>query len=434
MEELDHRITDSFLKLLENLVDGETYRDLPPKAVEDVLSPSTEEQLALEQNIWGEDETGSDSSITSEIRVIETLRSKKVLFPTGDKLSDLNVMGIHGDNARIITSSFHLILARATLVNFKYTNGIEKPYFYQRRRESTAMTVLDNNIFQDGFKVFTNHRLEKKDGGSTPIWDLLDQNSQTSKRPFLFRYDHEKTKKSPNSQSLGLAVKFQHTLELTCVQEIDLPKQGLTVCIKNGALFSNSTSTTDNKSGLKELLPWAKEGDKIFVAAYGKVSDSRLFLKTLIANPDLIERYFPGQGITQRMINSFGSDALILKKVIPPGHRSPFVEFIEPTRVGAISEPGMEGLVPITCFYHKKSKPHSFLRIEIPKMFWENNPEQVEFAISVVAWQHELGGGFPLVLQAAKEQSSLSHDRMILEQQMHSAFNQRDLELIEFNQ
>jgi hypothetical protein len=146
----------------------------------------------------------------------------------------------------------------------------------------------------------------------------------------------------------------------------------------------------------------------------------------------LIEEYFPNQNILPSTIRSFGTDSLLLKKILLPGYRTPLVEYIEPTREGAIDEPELQGLKPVTCYYHKRCKPYNFIRIEMPRFMWDADNAVAETAISLALWQYELGGNEPLVLKAAREQSDLSHDKSVIEQQMKAAFDKKKLELIEF--
>ncbi|MFZ7116560.1 MAG: hypothetical protein ACO1G9_14355 [Bacteroidota bacterium] len=421
-------IIEAFHKVLDNLVEGSKYETRPPRGPIDLPTVSNEEMSATDLDIWGQDERedfGIENS--NKIKLIESPERKEVKMPEENKLDGLSVIGIGGDNARILTTSFHLILARSVVVNFKYTKGFEKPYFYTRFRDASAIMVLDNNIFEDSYSIYTYNDLVEKD----KRFPILDHINKKIDKPFRFRYDHEKSKKAPSSQSLGLAVKFQHALELASINDTDFNHNGITICLKDGALFSNSTELSDIRNGLRKLLQWQNQ-NKIFVGVSTKVNESRVLIKTINARQDLIEEYFPNQNIPLSVINSFGTDTLLLKKILKPGFRTPLIEYIEPTREGAINEEGLEGLKPITCYYHKRSKPYNFIRIEIPKFFWEKDKELVEFAIAVTVWQHELGGDKPLVLKATEERCSLSNEKWVVEQQMKAAFDKKELGLVEF--
>lgn len=427
-------MTNIFGKLLSNLVDGDTYNSLPPKGpieLEDIPSVSDRELNSLDQDEFGQDEREpidiDNQNTEGRIKVVEDSRIKEITLPDESLLSNLNIIGISGSNNRILTTSFHLILSRVAIVNFRYTSGYEKPYFYTKFRDVSSILVMDNNIFDASYSIHTyNDIVEKEDA---PILDQLSKNKNNL--PFRFKYNHERSKKAPSSQSLGLAVKFQHTLELSGIKDIQFGQSGLTVCIKDGAMFSNSTTLSDIGNGLKELLAWAGK-DRFFIAVSTKVSESRVLLNTLLTYPHLIEDYFPKQHITERVIRSFGTDSLLLKKILKPGYRTPWIEYIERTREGAINSEELKGLKPITCYYHKRSKPYNFIRLEMPKFMWEGNKSLADSALAVAIWQYELGGNQPLILKAATERCDLNHDKWVIEQQMKAAFEKKKLDLVEF--
>lgn len=427
-------LVNAFDGILENLVDGEIYKNLPPKGPIDLPSASNNELNALDEDIYGQNErenflVENDYKIT----LVENPIIKKVNIPTEQQLKELNVIGICGDNQRILTTSFHFILTRISIINFKYTKGFDKPYFYNRYKNSSAITLLDNNIFEAPFRLYTDTSLVNSKE-NVPILDALLKNDG---KPFLFRYNYDLSKKAPSSQSLGLAVKLQHTMELASLNDIELINQGITICLKDGSMFSNSTPLSDIRNGLRKLLSWS--GKKIiFVALSNKVSNSRVLINTLLDREDLIQEFFPNQGITTNIIKSFGTDTLLLKKILRPGYRTPLIEYIEKTRIAAIinKDPkiktGVEGLKPVTCYYQSRSKPYNFIRIEIPKFMWDEDRNLTLFAISVAIWQHELGITKPIVLQAAEDRCNLRHDKRVIEQQLQAAFDKKNLELIEF--
>lgn len=421
---------NAFGGILENLVDGAKYDSLPPSGLSGKIASVPIEALdSIDQDIWGQDEKEGfgHQEIDNSIKVVEPFTRKKVDIPSISELDDTNVIGISSDNARIITTSFHLILSRTSIINFRYSKGYEKPYFYTKSSDSSAIMVLDNNIFESTYSIHTYNELPEKT--KVPIFDHFKKNKDN--KPFRFKYNYEQSKKAPSSQSLGLAVKFQHTLELVNLNEIDFNQSGLTVCIKDGAMFSNSTELSDITNGLKKLISWRRK-NRYYIALSTKVSESRVLIKTLIACPELIEEFFPGQNMTIGIISSFGTDTLLLKKILIPGFRTPLIEYIESTRKGAIARPELEGLMPVTCYYHKRSRPYNFIRIEMPKFMWNDDRESAERAIDIALWQYELGGNKPLVLNAASERCDLSHDKWVVEQQMKAAFDKKKLDLIEF--
>lgn len=428
MENFQKNIVNAFSGILDNLVDGEKYDSLPPKGPIDLpySSVSDEELRSIDLDIYGEDEEDGTFISSNRINLVETPEIKEVFLPSANDLDGLNIIGISGANDRILTTSFHLILSRSAIVNFKYTKGFDKPYFYTKSRDMSALLVLDNNIFDSAYNLHTyNELIDKTD---SPIYDHL---LRSQGKPFIFKYNYDKFKKAPSSQSLGLAVKFQHSLELLSIADIDVTDTSPLVCIKDGALFSNSSTPSDIQNGLQKLFSWSNK-NKTFIALSSKIAESRVIINTLNAYPHLIENYFPKQGITPGVINSFGTDALLLKKILKPGFRTPLIEYIEETREPIIKKEEFKGLKPLTCYYHKRSKPYNFIRIEVPKFMWDESKDQVEFAISSAIWQYELGGDKPLVIKAASERCVLDHEHWIIDQQMKAAFEKKKLGLIEF--
>ena len=133
MEEISKNMLNAFNGILDNLVDGEKYESLPPKGPIDLpfSSVGDEELKSIDEDIYGQDEeekVGSNIS-SGRIKIVESYKIKEVPLPKESDLDGLNIIGISGANNRILTTSFHLILARASIVNFKYTKGFEKPYF-----------------------------------------------------------------------------------------------------------------------------------------------------------------------------------------------------------------------------------------------------------------------------------------------------------------
>src|SRR5690606_2101320 len=164
MEDSQKDILNAFNGILDNLVDGEKYDTLPPKGPIDLPFASAEEEelRSIDQDIYGEDEEDGMLVSSDRIKVVESAAIKEVLLPDSNALDGLNVIGIVGANNRIITTSFHLILSRSSIVNFRYTKGFEKPYFYTKSRESSALLVLDSNIFDNAYSLHTYNELIDK--------------------------------------------------------------------------------------------------------------------------------------------------------------------------------------------------------------------------------------------------------------------------------
>jgi len=430
MDSLNVTLVKAFEGVLDSLVDGHSYAMMPPKGPRDLASLSEAELKSKGLNANGESAARDDNydrytHKNISIGVEDSVLPKIIGLPDSNQIDGLSICGIDGSNQRVGVNSFYLILARAAIVNFKYTTGNEPPYFYRRHRDASAVTWIDGNIFKESLIEVTNNRLknEKKEDG-VRILDYLNRNGEL---PFLVGYDHKKGDKSPSSHALGWAVKFQQALELLCLKEIELDKK--TVCIKDGPLFSTSTSIDDTIEGLRPILLWKNQ---TLVCVSKNISDSKLILETLISFPELIEVYFPGDEITRDTILSLGSDLLLLQRILQPGHRSLLIKAVPIARQGVCEkakEELMEDITPLHCFYRGKIRPQSYIRMEVPFFMWKNNKDLVEEALAIVAWQHELGGGIPFIQSVAEDLCQLNYEKELLEKQTLAALNSKQLDL-----
>ena len=95
---------------------------------------------------------------------------------------------------------------------------------------------------------------------------------------------------------------------------------------------------SDIQEGLQNLLSWSKK-NRFFVSVSNKIGDSKVFINTIKnGNEYLIEEYFKGQGITSSIIESFGTDVLLLRKILMPGYRTPLIQYIENTRMSYFAD------------------------------------------------------------------------------------------------
>ncbi|MFW2475288.1 MAG: hypothetical protein ACN4EP_00135 [Sediminibacterium sp.] len=431
------RLFESFDNLLDKLREGAEYEKMPPRhsSGEDAAFRVDDDALnAIDQDDFGEpkrnDLDGEEKDRNIPSVFYENQKLIQVHYPTQEQLNGLVLVGIGGANNRIITPSFHLILARYASVDFKYTRGYEKPYFYTRYKDVSSVLVVDNNIFKDEYKICTYNALVGSKSKGEP---LLPHLCKLNDKPIRFVYSEDSLKSSPAAHSLGLGVKLQHTLELEAINNLELREEDTVICLKNGPYLSNSVVPSDAKEGLLKLLPWS-EKRWCYIAVSNKISDSKVLINTLsrIENEHLLEQYFPDQNVLTTTIKNFGTDLLLLRKILKPGQRTPLIQYVEKTREGYFDTPAMKKLLPLTCYYHKFNKPYNFIRIEIPTFMWEENRELAELAISATIWQLELGGDMPLVLKAAAQQADNSHDRNVIDSQMKAAFEKKQLNLIEF--
>lgn len=418
-------------RVLKCLSEGKDYNDKPPKKAENLPVLTNEEMNDLLLN-----EVGETTKVKSNYNYrredidlkIEDLQPKAINFPSSDDLDGLEVFGIDGSNQRLDNPCFHFFLARSAIVNFRYTKGPDKPYFYTRKMDVSAIVQVDGNIFTNSIKTITYEKLNKlikqksKDSEKISIYRHLKQN--TNQYPFLLGYNGELEEKSPKSHVLGWAVKFMNVLELQCLEQIEPQQNANFVCIKDGPLFSSSSTLTDNLDGLKNILSWKKG---VLVAVSKRITDARFLLDIFCQFPNVLDYYFPNQHITLETIKSLGTDALILPRILSPGERTPLIKAIPIARRNYVKE--HEEFFPLVCYYMRKNKPHNVIRLEVPIFMFNRDKEAVYKAIAVVAWQFELGEKAPLVQLEADKQCQIGSEIELLRYQTLSMINKKKLNL-----
>jgi hypothetical protein len=434
MDNLNINLVNAFNGILENLVEGEIYANLPPKGPNDLAALSEAELKARELNENGEaakDDNYSPATHRNiQIDIEKSNLPKPVSLPNADDLDGINICGIDGSNQRVEKNSFYFILARAAIVNFKYTKGTEPPYFYTIEKDASAVTWIDGNIFKENIIEYTNNKLKKQKQSEEGV-DIFDFIKKDTSKPYLVGYDHSKSEKSPSGHALGWAVKFQQALELLCLSDIEFSHSKKTVCIKDGPLYSTSSSKNDTVEGLRPILRW---NNQILICVSKRINDSKLILETLCSFPELLQIYFPNDEVKREDILSIGTDSLLLQRILKPGHRTPFIKAVPIARKGTCekaTEELQKDFMPLCCYYRGKTRPQTFIRLEIPFFMWERNKKLVEEAVSVVAWQHELGGKAPYIQLVADDLCQLNYERELLEKQTLAALNNKKLELAE---
>lgn len=416
-------LIESFAGILKSFNNGDTYKKKPPQGPpENWPTISNEELEALNQTDNGEDKNKDRPYKILDLLVEDDYMPRKVHFPTLDFLSDLNIYGIDGSNQKIEKSAFYFILARAAIINFRYSKDGSKPYFTHKSKDATALMLVDQNIFDfDRINIHSNVIEFGDDPNEKRIGRYL---INEIKEPLSFKYDIEKNEKSPSSQALGIAVKLMQTLELICLTSIKTDRKA--ICIKDGPLFSPSVSVKDTVEYLGKIHQW---NDQILVSCSKRIRDSRLLVQALKEKINLREKWFPKDLISDKILNQIPSDSIILPRLLKPGERTPLFKAIPIARQSVVAED--PALTPLTCYYLSRTRPHTYLRLEIPLLFFEQDPVKIEEAISVVAWQHELGRSAPLIQVVADERCQLASEKIIIQRQTEAALKSFGLEFLQ---
>lgn len=413
---LSESLVKTFNGVLKSFNSKELYEKSPPKGPpENWASLSNDELEALQFTEFGEDFSKDRPYSKLELILQDGVTPKKVEFPSADLLSDVNISAIDGSNQRIERSAFHFIIARAVIVNFRYSKAGLKPYFYHKLRDVSAVTVVDGNVFDlDKLNISTSNIIEAASGETENIRSYLNN----SDSPLFVKYDINESNSSPSSHTLGWAVKLMQTLELQSLQDVQTDSRN--ICIKDGPLFSPSVSFGDAKHLLSIIHTWK---DQIVMGCSKRVRDSRLLIQALQENRELRDYWFKGQNLTDKTIANIASDSLILPRILKPGERTPFMLAIPIARQKYVNEEsgGDPDLTPISCYYLSRTSPHTYIRLEFPKLFYDRDPKKVEEAIQVISWQHELGRHAPLVQLLADQRCQLGSEKLILERQTNAA-------------
>ncbi|MDP3462757.1 MAG: DNA double-strand break repair nuclease NurA [Bacteroidales bacterium] len=437
MDNLNINLVNAFNGVLDNLVDGAAYAQLPPRGPRDLATLSEAEIESKKLNEFGEslarDDNYSPKNLThliTKIDIEDSLLPKEVKIPTSDDLDGITICGIDGSNQKVEKNSFYFILARAAIVNFRYTKGIEPPYFFTKKKDASAVTWVDGNIFKENVIEHTNNKLKKQKNGEKSV-GILNYIKQDNSKPFMVGYDHLSSEKSPSGHALGWAVKFQQALELLCLEEIEADISKKTICIKDGPLYSTSSAEEDSVEGMRPTIQW---NNQVLVCVSKRINDSKLILETLCSFKELLRIYFPGDEVNEESIYSIGTDSLLLQRILKPGHRTPLIKAVPIARQGACKKATDElfrDFMPLCCYYRGKTRPQTFIRLEIPFFMYENSKQLVEEAIAVVAWQHELGGKAPYIQLVADDLCQLNYEKELLEKQTIAALSNKKLELAE---
>ncbi len=423
---LESQFTPILKKCLRN---GEDYRNSPPKGPPlDYPVLSQEDLDPLSHTEHGEDFSSEpENKVYSKIEVLEMPPEPvNIPIPSVAELADTHVCGIDGSNQRVERGGFHFILCRAAMVAFRYSETAQKPYFYRLQKDATAIVWVDGNIFEN--QILLNTYLQESDG-NTDNKDILPQLEKNIEKPLMYRYSVQRNR--PGSYALGVAVKIMQGLELLCIRETPLGA-GRVVCIKDGPLFSTSTTPRDVLNGLSPLFHGDWNKNCTYVACSKRVRDSVLLLEALRHErfgKTLRDIWFPEQNILDSTLKELPSDSVLLPRVLNPGQRTPLMAAVPTARNVVVKE--NESLEPLSCYYLSRSRPHTYVRLEIPRFMWERDKASVEYAIKITAWQHELGRTAPLVLNMADEQCDISNERRILEWRTDAALQGKKLDLLQ---
>jgi hypothetical protein len=410
----------SFQTILGCLRDGSEYSQLPPRGPPSDLPSLTDDEIDALQTLAKGDTLHSDFGYSTyayeSLKFVEdSYAPRDVAMPSPTDLDEVNIYAIDGSNQRVDRASFHIVMTRAALVQFHYSLRNTKPYTALRKRDCQGMVLADGNVFKDELAIHMDCKAGDTIKKEYPMLRLV----KNSTKPILTRFDPESCDKNPKSHALGWAVKLQQALELALLEDVP---DGKGVCIRDGPLFSTSVSISDTQEGLEKTISWS---DKILVSSSKRVSDSTLLLQALLSYQELRDYWFNNQELTTSTLKTIANDTILIPRILKPGQRTPMIAAIPRARKAVVENE--ERLTPLACYYLRKCRPHTIIRFEVPLFFWERDPEAVEWAISLAAWQHELGGKAPLIQLYADRSCQLMQERQMMERQVSLSMYMKNL-------
>jgi len=418
-----------FDDILNCLREDEDYQKRPPQGPPTDLPTLSEDELeSLKGEFSGRQLQESSGFDRYAYKTIEPLfegdlKPKELILPTKEDLKHINICGIDGSNQKIERGLFYFILARGAFVNFKYSTDGSKPYAYEKTKDFSAMVQVDGNLFNENL---SNNCQTAPQGSDVSLLSIVEG---TNKKPLRVAYDPTKSDKNPRSHALGWAVKLQQALELSCIDAIDYQGNVDTVCIRDGPLFSTSVTPTDVIDGLSRTKKWGS--NQILISSSKRVSESTLLVEALlnpVAKP-LRDYWFQGQNIVDATLKTVATDMLLLPKILKPGHRTPLMAAVPRARSAIVDHD--PDLTPLMCYYYSRTRPHTFIRLEVPKFMWEHDKDMVNRGLQITAWQHELGRRAPLVQLFADKFAQLYSEKVILERKTNRTLEERKLTLPE---
>lgn len=414
---------EGFTNILRTLNPSEVYSQKPPYGPPDEYPVLSDSELKnLQESITGI--TVGNRSAYTYMKMVDTdLSPKQVRLPRPHHLVGNSIWSIDGSSKTLDYTAFHLMLSRSALVEYQYTSNPQPIHHEINLFDCGAVCVVDGNIFSDKMALFGNTTKGKKERKDFSWISVVD----SSDDPVIVSYDPNALDKKPSMHAMGWCNKFMQTLEL--LAHFKIPEERKGVVIRDGPIFPIYASNVDIQKSLEFSLKWK---NKMLICSSKRISESTLFLEYLM-NPKseaALNYYFEHQQVTKSTIGKLPADYLLLQKILKPGQRTPFLE-VFPHNQKEILEKNSD-LIPICTYYMRRRKPHTIVRLEFPKKYLSTEfRSELDFAISCVAWQHELGTKVPHVQEFADRQCQLQSESQILRKVTASRLSQEGLETLE---
>ena len=407
--------------ILSTMEDSRSYNLRPPVGPPtEYPTLSSEELDMLKRTAYGQ-LLGKDSAY-SHIKLLENrLEPINVDMPDSQSLDGKSIWAIDGSNKSLDYSAFHVLLSRASIVEFMYSKEDQDNYHSISQIDRSGVCMIDRNIFKDDIHLFGKSQRNLQQKRESSWIDILE-----SKDPLIVSFDPATTDKKPSSHAQGWCVKIMHTLELMALSRIPKEKSG--IVIRDGPLLPVAATMKDTQRAMSGVLNWE---NKILICVSKRIQESTLFVEFLTnpQNEKHMEFYFPDQKISKKILEKLPADYLLLPKILEPGQRTPLIEAVPKNRAPIVKK--KPELTPVSCYYMRRRAPHSVIRIEFPKEYFLEFPDYLDWAISCIAWQHELGKKVPQVQEFADMKCQLKSEIRILQNVARGELLRKGLETLE---
>ena len=407
--------------MLGTLSDAKSYNQKPPIGPPEDLPKLSDKDLEMAQRTAYGQVLGKEHAYSS-LKLVEDPSPVEVGIPEASSLENKSLWSIDGSNKILDYSAFQILLARAALVEYRYTKDPEPVHHGVDLLDRPGICMVDGNIFTDDIHLLGESTKNIQNQSEISWIEVMRDTDE----PLIVSFDPSKSDKKPSSHASGWCIKFMQTLELMALMEVPSEKPG--VVIRDGPMFPICATLNDTQKSLEQVLGWE---NKMMICSSKRIQESTLFVEFLLnpQNYKIMEYYFPEQNISNSLMRKLPADHILLPKILNPGHRTPFLEAVPRSRI-AITKKNPE-LTPVCCYYMRKRKPHTIIRMEFPRKYLTSNPDLLEWSLKCVAWQHELGTKVPQVQEFADVQCQVNSEVDILQKIARSSLMQRGLQTLE---
>lgn len=414
-------IIEEMSLMLSTISEAQIYNKKPPSGPPTEYPTLSSEELDLARKTADGHLLGVEAAYSKITLMEDQLAPIDVDLPSPESLDGEFIWGIDGSNKSLDYSAFHILIARAAIVEFEYSKEKQLTYHEIKKIDMSGVCMVDQNIFDDDVYLFGNS--PKKNTSKNISWiDILENNSS-----LVVGFDPSTTDNKPSSHAQGWCVKLMHTGELMALTKIPEKKSG--VVVRDGPLLPVAATMKDTVRAMKVVLNWE---NKHLMSVSKRIQESTLFVEFLTnpSNEKNMEYYFPDQSVSSDILSKLPADYLLLPKILKPGQRTPFLEAIPKNRAPIPKKHPQ--LSPISCYYMRKRKPHNIIRIEFPRIYLDDeNLERLNWSLGFVAWQHEIGASVPMIQEAADSQCQVKAEVSILQNVARSELSKKGLGTLE---